>query len=205
MQATKVSMDTIVSVSKRRGFVYPSSEIYGGYASFWDYGPMGVELKRNIKDAWWQDIVRRRPEVVGLETSIIMHPQVWQASGHLQNFNDLLVDCRNCKQRFRADHLPSYEENVAKGLPNPLEGIACPNCGVRDQWTDARPFNTMFKTYVGPVEDEANTTYLRPETAQGMFVQFANVLGSSRQKLPFGIAQMGKSFRNEITTGNFIF
>ncbi len=205
MQATKVSMDTIVSLSKRRGFVYPSSEIYGGYASFWDYGPMGVELKRNIKDAWWQDIVRRRPEVVGLETSIIMHPQVWQASGHLQNFNDLLVDCRNCKQRFRADHLFSYEENVAKGLPNPLEGIACPNCGVRDQWTDARPFNTMFKTYVGPVEDEANTTYLRPETAQGMFVQFANVLGSSRQKLPFGIAQMGKSFRNEITTGNFIF
>jgi glycyl-tRNA synthetase len=198
-------MDTIVSLSKRRGFVYPSSEIYGGYASFWDYGPVGVELKRNLKDAWWHDIVRRRPEVVGLETSIIMAPQVWQASGHLQNFTDLLVDCRHCKQRFRADHLPGYEENVAKGLADPLEGVACPHCGVKGQWTEPRPFNTMFKTFVGPVEDEANTTYLRPETAQGMFVQFANVLTSSRQKLPFGIAQIGKSFRNEITTGNFIF
>ncbi|MDP9350061.1 MAG: glycine--tRNA ligase [Chloroflexota bacterium] len=198
-------MDTIVSLAKRRGFVFPSSEIYGGYASFWDYGPLGVELKRNVKDAWWHDIVRRRQEVVGLETSIIMSPEVWKSSGHLQNFNDLLVDCRNCKQRFRADHLPHYEENVQAALPNPLEGIACPNCGAKDQWTAPRPFNTMFKTFVGPVEDAAATTYLRPETAQGMFVQFQNVLTSSRQKLPFGIAQVGKAFRNEITAGNFIF
>lgn len=205
VNSTKVSMDTIVSLAKRRGFVFPSSEIYGGYASFWDYGPLGVELKRNVKDAWWHDVVRRRQEVVGLETSIIMSPEVWKSSGHLQNFNDLLVDCRNCKQRFRADHLPHYEENVLAGLPNPLGGVACPNCGAKDQWTAPRPFNTMFKTFVGPVEDEAATTYLRPETAQGMFVQFQNVLTSSRQKLPFGIAQIGKAFRNEITAGNFIF
>ncbi len=202
---TRVSMDTIVSLAKRRGFVYPSSEIYGGYASFWDYGPLGVELKRNIKDTWWQDIVRRRSEVVGLETSQIMHPRVWQSSGHLENFTDPLVDCLNCKQRFRADHLPGYEENVIAGKPAPLAEIVCPNCGEQGKWTEPRAFNLMFKTFVGPVEDAAAVTYLRPETAQGMFVQFANVLGSSRQKLPFGIAQIGKAFRNEITAGNFIF
>jgi glycyl-tRNA synthetase len=197
-------MDTIVSLAKRRGFVFPSSEIYGGYASFWDYGPLGAELKRNIKDAWWRDIVWRRDEVVGLDASIIAHPKVWQSSGHLENFTDPLVDCRECKQRFRADNLPGYEEAAARG-DDPLAAIPCPNCGARGKWTEPRAFNLMFKTYVGPVEDDASVSYLRPETAQAMFVQFENVLTSSRKKLPFGIAQIGKAFRNEITPGNFIF
>ncbi len=205
MQAQAVSMDTIVSLAKRRGFVYPSSEIYGGWASFWDYGPLGAELKRNIKDAWWKDIVHKRQEVVGLDASIIMHPDVWKSSGHLENFTDPLVDCRNCKQRFRADHLPGYEENVNAGKADPLEGIACPNCGQKNQMTQPRAFNLMFKTHVGPVEEDAAVAYLRPETAQAMFVQFSNVVTSSRAKLPFGIAQIGKAFRNEITAGNFIF
>lgn len=204
-QELTVSMDTIVSLAKRRGFVYQSSELYGGWAAFWDYGPLGVEMKRNIKETWWRDIVQRREEVVGLDSSIIMNPAVWRASGHLENFNDLLVDCRNCKGRFRADHLPGYEENQEAGVEDPLADVACPNCGAKGQWTEPRPFNTMFKTYVGPVEDDASVAYLRPETAQAMFVQFQNVLTSSRRKLPFGIAQIGKSFRNEITTGNFIF
>ncbi len=205
MQTQTVSMDTIVSLAKRRGFVFQSSEIYGGWSAFWDYGPVGVELKRNIREAWWHDVVQRREEVVGLEAAIIMHPAVWRASGHLESFNDLLVDCRSCKQRFRADQLPGYEENVAEGRPDPLEGVPCPNCGARGQWTEPRPFNTMFRTHVGPVEDEASVAYLRPETAQAMFVQFQNVLTASRRKLPFGIAQIGRAFRNEITTGNFIF
>jgi glycyl-tRNA synthetase len=169
--------------------VFPSSEIYGGFASTWDYGPLGIELKRNIKEAWWRDMVTSRENIVGIETAALMHPKVWQASGHVEGFSDPLVDCRVCKQRFRADHI--------------LDGL-CPSCGSKDL-TESRQFNLMFKTFVGPVEEEAATAYLRPETAQGMFVNFQSVLQTARLKLPFGIAQMGKSFRNEITPGNFIF
>ena len=185
-----VSMDTLVSLCKRRGFVFPASEIYGGFGSTYDYGPLGVELKRNIKDAWWRAMVRERSDVVGIDTAIIQSPRVWEASGHVQNFHDPMVDCLQCKGRFRADH---------------LEGPACPTCGAADSFTDAREFNLMFRTHVGPVEDAAASAYLRPETAQGIFVNFENVLNATRRRLPFGIAQQGKSFRNEITLGNFIF
>jgi len=183
-----VAMETIVALAKRRGFVFPSSEIYGGFSSTWDYGPLGVELKRNVKAAWWRAMVQERDDVVGLDSAILMAPQVWQASGHLANFSDPLVDCKQCKMRFRADH---------------VAGTRCPNCG--GELTEARNFNLMFKTFVGPVEEDASVAYLRPETAQGIFVNFLNVQGSMRRKLPFGIAQQGKSFRNEITPGNFIF
>jgi len=183
-----VSMDRIVSLCKRRGFVFPSSEIYGGLASCWDYGPMGVELKRNVRDAWWKAIVHERADVVGLDTSIMMHPRVWEASGHVDGFADPMVDCKSCRLRWRADE---------------LETQVCPGCG--GALTEPRMFNLMFKTFMGPVEEEASTVYLRPETAQGIFVNFENVMTTSRKKLPFGIAQIGKSFRNEITTGNFIF
>ncbi|MCL4465847.1 MAG: glycine--tRNA ligase [Chloroflexi bacterium] len=183
-----VSMDTLVSLCKRRGFVFPSSEIYGGFGSTWDYGPLGVELKRNIREAWWQANVYTRDDIVGLDAAILMHPRTWEASGHVQNFSDPMVDCKNCKMRFRADH---------------VEGTVCPNCG--GELTEARMFNLMFKTFVGPVEEEAAVAYFRPETAQGIFVNFKNVLNTTRRKLPFGIAQIGKSFRNEITPGNFIF
>ena len=185
-----VSMDTLVSLCKRRGFVFPASEIYGGFGSTYDYGPLGVELKRNIKDAWWRSMVRERSDIVGIDTAIIQSPRVWEASGHVQNFSDPMVDCRECKGRFRADH---------------LEGPTCPTCGATGSFTEAREFNLMFRTHVGPVEDAAATAYLRPETAQGIFINFENVLGSTRRRLPFGIAQQGKSFRNEITPGNFIF
>ena len=184
----KTTMEKIVSLSRRRGFVFPSSEIYGGLSSCWDYGPLGVEMKRNVKQAWWQSIVQGRDDVVGLDTSILMHPRVWEASGHLSGFSDPLVECLRCHLRFRADQL---EENV------------CTECG--QQLTPPRQFNLMFKTFMGPVEDEAAIIYLRPETAQGIFVNFENVLNTTRKKLPFGIAQQGKSFRNEITTGNFVF
>ncbi len=187
-QKPKVDMEKIVSLCRRRGFIFPSSEIYGGLNSCWDYGPLGVELKKNIKDAWWQTIVRERDDVVGLDSSILMNPKVWEASGHLVNFTDPLVDCMACKQRFRADHLQSDK---------------CPSCG--GKLTESRKFNLMFKTFMGPVEDDAAVVYLRPETAQGIFVNFQNVLGTTRKRLPFGIAQLGKVFRNEITTGNFIF
>jgi len=185
---SKVTMEKIVSLCRRRGFVFPSSEIYGGLSSCWDYGPLGVELKRNVKEAWWKDMVQTRDDMVGLDTSILMHPQVWVASGHIKNFSDPLVECKGCKKRWRADE---------------LEKQACPACG--GELTDPRQFNLMFKTFMGPVEDESAIAYLRPETAQGMFVNFPNVVASTRKKLPFGIAQVGKSFRNEITTGNFIF
>ncbi len=185
-----LTMDTLVSLCKRRGLVFPSSEIYGGFASTWDYGPLGVELKRKIKDAWWQSMVRERDDVVGLDSAILMSPRVWEASGHVKNFTDPLVDCRACQQRFRADQ---------------LEGDACPNCGERGSLTEARQFNLMFETHVGPVEDLGSLAFLRPETAQGIFVNFENVLATTRRRLPFGIAQQGKSFRNEITPGNFIF
>ena len=184
-------MDRVVNLAKRRGLVFPSSEIYGGFRSTWDYGPLGVLLKRNVKDAWWRSMVQERDDVVGLDSAILMSPKVWEASGHLATFTDPLVDCRNCKERFRADQLP--------------ESGACPNCGAKDSFTEARNFNLMFKTHVGPVEDDAAAAYLRPETAQGILVNFANVQTTSRKKPPFGIAQIGKSFRNEITPGNFIF
>ena len=184
-------MDRVVNLAKRRGLVFPSSEIYGGFRSTWDYGPLGVLLKRNVKDAWWRSMVQLRDDVVGLDAAILMAPKVWEASGHVATFTDPLVDCRNCNERFRADHLP--------------ESGACPNCGAKDSFTEARQFNLMFKTYVGPVEDDASVAYLRPETAQGIFVNFKNVQTTARKKPPFGIAQIGKSFRNEITPGNFIF
>jgi glycyl-tRNA synthetase len=187
-------MDVIVSLAKRRGFVFGSSEIYGGMGGFWDYGPLGIELRRNIKDAWWRHMVTLRDDVVGIETSVIMNPRVWEASGHVAGFSDPMVDCRNCKLRFRADDL--------KGAP---AEIACPNCGQRGTLTEPRQFNLMFATRVGPVEETASVAYLRPETAQGMFVNFDNVATTMRRKLPFGIAQIGKGFRNEITPGNFIF
>jgi glycyl-tRNA synthetase len=186
-------MEDIVSLCKRRGFVFQSSEIYGGFASTWDYGPLGVELKRNVKEAWWQSVVRERDDMVGLDAAILMHPRIWEASGHVATFNDPLVDCKSCKGRFRADHVD---------LSAP-----CPTCGAKESWTEARQFNLMFKTSVGPVdkEDGSNIAYLRPETAQGIFVNFMNVQTTSRKKLPFGIAQIGKAFRNEITPGNFTF
>ena len=188
------NFDVIVSLAKRRGFVFPSSEIYGGMAGFWDWGPLGVELKNNVKAAWWRHMVQLRDDVVGLDASIIMNPRVWEASGHVAGFSDPMVDCRNCKLRFREDDL--------KGRPSE---IACPNCGSKGTLTDARQFNLMFATHVGPVAESSSVAYLRPETAQAMFVQFENVATSMRRKLPFGIAQMGRSFRNEITPGNFIF
>ncbi len=187
-------MDVIVSLAKRRGFVFPSSEIYGGMGGFWDYGPLGVELKNNVKAAWWREMVQLRDDIVGIDAAIVMNPRVWEVSGHVGGFSDPMVDCRNCKFRFRADDL--------KGPPSE---IACPNCGQRGTLTEARQFNLMFKTHVGPLEETASVAYLRPETAQGIFVNFDNVATSMRRKLPFGVAQIGKSFRNEITPGNFIF
>jgi glycyl-tRNA synthetase len=184
----KVTMEKIVSLCKRRGFVFQSSEIYGGLGSCWDYGPLGVELKRNIKDFWWKKVVQERDDMVGLDASIMMHPQVWVASGHVAGFSDPLVECKNCKHRFRSTD---------------IDTSACPDCG--GPLTEPRMFNLMFKTFMGPVEDAANVVYLRPETAQAQFVNFDNVQSTTRKKLPFGIAQIGKSFRNEITTGNFIF
>jgi len=188
------NFDVIASLAKRRGFVFPSSEIYGGMAGFWDYGPLGVELKNNVKAAWWRHMVQLRDDVEGIDAAIIMNPRVWEASGHVAGFSDPMVDCRSCKLRFRLDDL--------KGDPSE---IACPNCGNRGTLTEPRQFNLMFATQVGPVADSSSVAYLRPETAQAMFVQFDNVATSMRRKLPFGIAQMGRSFRNEITPGNFIF
>jgi len=187
---TGPSLDTIVNLAKRRGIAFGSSEIYGGLRSTWDYGPLGVELKDNVKRAWWRAMVQLREDVVGLDAAILMHPRVWEASGHVESFTDPLVECMTCHHRFRADHLS--------------DPPVCPDCGNR-QFTDARNFNLMFKTYAGPVEDSGALVWLRPETAQGIFVDFTQVMASSRKKLPFGIAQRGKSFRNEITPGNFIF
>ena len=183
-----VDMDDIVSLCKRRGFIFQSSEIYGGIGGSWDYGPFGVELKRNIKNVWWRDIVHRRDDMVGLDAAILMHPRVWEASGHIESFTDPLVDCKSCKRRFRSDQ---------------VQDDICPECG--GELTEPRLFNLMLKTFLGPVEDDASLTYLRPETAQGMFVNFANILEVSRKKLPFGMAQIGKAFRNEITPRNFTF
>jgi len=184
----KVNMEKIVSLCRRRGFIFPSSEIYGGLSSCWDYGPLGVELKRNIKQAWWRAVVQQRDDMVGLDASILMHPQTWEASGHLKGFTDPLVECKGCHLRWRSED---------------LQGDSCPSCG--GELTEPHLFNLMFKTFIGPIEEQASVVYLRPETAQGMFVNFENVVNTTRKRLPFGIAQIGKAFRNEITTGNFIF
>ncbi len=191
-------MDKLVSLSKRRGFVFQSSEIYGGLGSVWDYGPLGVELKNNVKDRWWRAMVHARDDIEGLDAAILMHPTVWEASGHVAGFTDPLVDCKHCKNRFRAD------DPKIKGTPGQPDA-QCPACGSRGTLTEPRLFNLMFKTFMGPVEEQAAVVYLRPETAQGIYVNYLNVLNSSRQKVPFGIAQIGKAFRNEITPGNFIF
>ncbi len=250
-QPNQDKMEKIVSLCRRRGFIFPSSEVYGGLSSCWDYGPLGVELKQNVKQAWWQAIVQKRDDMVGVDTSILMHPRVWEASGHLEGFTDPLIECRNCNQRFRPDqvlvgevykgeeflgyasgtNIEDYRKNWLEVLNKqptstgtmemftvvPTEyktlqdfldykiNIPCPFCNAIGQFTEPRQFNLMFKTFMGPLEDEASMVYLRPETAQGIFVNFQNVVGTTRKKLPFGVAQIGKSFRNEITTGNFIF
>lgn len=217
MAQADLSMEKLVALASNRGFVYPGSEIYGGLANSWDYGPYGVELKNNIKQAWWQSFVRENPHNVGLDSGILLNPEVWVASGHVAGFSDPLVDCKSCRSRYRADKLIEdfFEE---KGEPRQVEGlsneelleiirenkIVCPRCGAVD-YTDVRKFNLMFKTFQGVTEDSQTQLYLRPETAQGIFVNFRNVQRSSRRKIPFGIAQIGKSFRNEITPGNFIF
>ncbi|HEV7587743.1 MAG TPA: glycine--tRNA ligase [Longimicrobium sp.] len=192
-------MDKLVSLAKRRGYVFQSSEIYGGTGSVWDYGPLGVELKRNVKEAWWREMVHMRDDVEGLDAAILMHPRVWEASGHIAEFTDPLVECRNCHRRYRVDTL------LAETGAADLATAQCPSCGRRGEWTEPRQFNLMFKTFMGPAEDNAAVVYLRPETAQGIFVNFLNVQQSARQRVPFGIAQIGKAFRNEITPGNFTF
>ncbi|HEX6644594.1 MAG TPA: glycine--tRNA ligase [Gemmatimonadales bacterium] len=196
--ADQAVMDKLVSLCKRRGFIFQSSEIYGGLGSVWDYGPLGVELKRNVKDRWWRAMVHERDDIEGLDAAILMHPKVWEASGHVSGFTDPLVDCRQCKNRFRAD------DPRLKGTPGAPDA-QCPVCGSRGTLTEPRLFNLMFKTFMGPVEEQAAVVYLRPETAQGIYVNYQNVLQGSRQRVPFGIAQIGKAFRNEITPGNFIF
>jgi glycyl-tRNA synthetase len=199
-------IDSVVSLSKRRGFVYPCSEIYGGTRSAWDYGPLGVELKENIKREWWKTVVQGRDDIVGIDSSVILSPQVWVASGHVGAFTDPLTECLSCHKRYRADQLEEeFEEKKGRAPENGLADIVCVNCGTKGQWTEPRDFNGLLKTYLGPVEDESGLHYLRPETAQGIFTNFANVSQSSRKKPPFGIGQVGKSFRNEITPGNFIF
>jgi glycyl-tRNA synthetase len=199
-------MDTIVSLAKRRGLVYPSSEIYGGLRASWDYGPLGVELKNNVKRQWWLSMVQSRDDVVGLDSCVILAREVWQASGHVETFTDPLTECQSCHKRYRADHLlEAYEEKNGKAPENGLADITCPNCGNKGAFTDPRQFSGLLKTYLGPVEDESGLAYLRPETAQGIFINYLNVQQSARKKIPFGIGQVGKSFRNEITPGNFIF
>ncbi len=188
MQPEISMMDKIVSLCKRRGFIFQSSEIYGGLASTWDYGPLGAEIKRNLKEAWWRSVVYERDDIDGLDASILMHPSVWMASGHVSSFEDTLVDCKGCKKRFKVEQ---------------VSGNKCPECA--GELTEARQFNLMLKTHLGPVEDEGSLSYLRPETAQGIFVNFQNVVNTMRRKLPFGIAQIGKSFRNEVTTRSFTF
>ena len=198
-------VDTIVSLAKRRGFVYPSGEIYGGSRSAWDYGPLGIELKDNVRRQWWQSMVRSRDDVVGLDSAVILPPQTWVASGHVETFTDPLIECQSCHKRFRADHLEEAYEAKHGRLPEGFGDVPCPSCGTRGAWTEPRLFSGLLKTFLGPVESDEGLAYLRPETAQGIFLNFLNVMTSARKKPPFGIAQTGKSFRNEITPGNFIF
>ena len=199
-------LDAVVNLSKRRGFVYPSSDIYGGLRAAWDYGPLGVELKNNVKRQWWRSVVQERDDIVGLDSSVILAREVWEASGHVATFTDPLTECQSCHKRFRADHLiEAFEVKHGHVPPGGLDDIACPNCGNRGTFTEPKNFNGMLRTHLGPVEDESGLAYLRPETAQGIFVNYKNVLTTSRRKVPFGIGQIGKSFRNEITPGNFIF
>lgn len=195
--SVEADLPTIVELCKKRGIIFPSSEIYGGFRSTWDYGPLGVELKENVKRQWWRAMVQRRMDVVGLDAAILMHPKVWESSGHLENFSDPLVECVDCHKRFRADHL------MEDAGVDTMAGIGCPACGAA--LTDPKNFNLMFKTHAGPIADDQNVVWLRPETAQGMFVDFVTIQRTARMKVPFGIAQMGKSFRNEITPGNFVF
>ena len=197
-------MQKIISLCKRRGFIYPGSEIYGGLANSWDFGSLGSQLKKNIKDLWWQYFVVNRDDIIGIDAALMMNPKVWEASGHVDGFTDPLVECKECHQRFREDQLIEIEDKIERSIAKKLLKIdRCPNCG--GKLSTARQFNLMFKTNIGPVDDQMNTVYLRPETAQGMFVNFKNILDSTRVQLPFGIAQIGKAFRNEITPGNFIF
>jgi glycyl-tRNA synthetase len=210
--AASSTIDTIVSLCKRRGFVFPCGEIYGGTRSAWDYGPLGVELKDNIKRQWWKSMVQQREDVVGLDSSVILPTKTWEASGHVSTFSDPLTECLSCHRRYRADHLQEAvaekkSKNGAEVDPDSVDlaTVACPNCGTRGSWTEPRAFSGLLKTYLGVIQDDSGLHYLRPETAQGIFLNFANVMNSARKKPPFGIAQIGKSFRNEITPGNFIF
>ncbi|AVM01155.1 glycine--tRNA ligase [Gordonia iterans] len=206
--AVQSKVEAVVNLAKRRGLVYPCGEIYGGTRSAWDYGPLGVELKNNIKDQWWRSMVTSRDDVVGLDSSVILPRQVWEASGHVDVFTDPLVECTNCHKRHRQDHLQeAYAEKKGIADPDevPMSEVVCPDCGTRGQWTEPREFSGLLKTFLGPVVDEEGLHYLRPETAQGIFINFKNVMTTARKKPPFGIAQIGKSFRNEITPGNFIF
>ncbi|MHB8451746.1 MAG: glycine--tRNA ligase [Mycobacteriales bacterium] len=207
MAASPDRMDTIVNLAKRRGFVYPSSDIYGGLRSAWDYGPLGVELKNNVKRQWWKAMVQRREDVVGLDSCVILAPVVWETSGHVSGFADPLTECLSCHTRHRADQLEEAYAAAHEGAspPGGLADLACPHCGTRGAFTEPRMFNGMLKTHLGPVDDDTSIAYLRPETAQGIFVNYQNVQSSARRKPPFGIGQIGKSFRNEITPGNFIF
>jgi len=204
--AAQSTLDKVIALAKRRGFVFQAGEIYGGSRSAWDYGPLGTALKDNIKRQWWRSVVQMREDVVGIDSSVILPKQVWEASGHVDVFTDPLVECTSCHRRFREDHLiEEFEEKKGRSPEGGLAGINCPNCGVKGQFTDPKAFSGLLKTYLGPVDNEEGLHYLRPETAQGIFVNFANVVQVSRMKPPFGIAQVGKSFRNEITPGNFIF
>ena len=204
--ASSSRLDAVIALAKRRGFVFQAGEIYGGSRSAWDYGPLGVELKENIKRQWWRSMVTRRDDVVGLDSSVILPRKVWEASGHVDVFSDPLVECLNCHKRYRADHLEEeFEEKKGRAPEGGLAEVVCVSCGTRGQWTEPKEFSGLLKTYLGPVEEESGLHYLRPETAQGIFVNFVNVLNAARVKPPFGIGQIGKSFRNEITPGNFIF
>ena len=198
-------LENIVSLAKRRGFVYPSSEIYGGLRASWDYGPLGVELKNNVKRQWWRYMVQEREDIVGIDSCVILAREVWEASGHVETFTDPLTECQSCHKRFRADHLEENFEAKNKRKPTSLAEVNCPACGNKGKFTDPKQFSGLLKTYLGAVEDESGLAYLRPETAQGIFINFENVQQTSRKKPPFGIGQIGKSFRNEITPGNFIF
>ena len=204
--AAPTRLDNVIALAKRRGFVFQAGEIYGGSRSAWDYGPLGVELKENIKRQWWRTMVQGRADVVGLDSSVILPKKVWEASGHVEVFSDPLVECLSCHKRYRANHLEEeFQEKKGRAPVDGLAEIVCVNCGTRGQWSEPKEFSGLLKTYLGPVDDESGLHYLRPETAQGIFVNFANVLNAARMKPPFGIGQIGKSFRNEITPGNFIF